>query len=158
PAWSRRWQGSPRRPWRCRRGWGGSGRRSCGEGGSGYGGPGRLAGQAGLAAGRGSLVQHALRHGPVKFLGGQSDQRAGRFGVAVRDRGPDLLRVGLQRGSNGLVAQPPTLVLTVPLDLGLDVRHGGRVYQPTLAGPPGTLAVAVDQSLIRNFCIVAHID
>src|SRR5207237_395752 len=81
-----------------------------------------------FAAGGGPLVQRALRHGPVQLAGGGSKERRGVV-LAGRRRRPDLLRVGLQRGPNGLVPLPPDIVGSVSLDLGLDIRHGGRVYQ-----------------------------
>jgi hypothetical protein len=52
-----------------------------------------------------------------------------RCGIAFARRGrrADLLRSSLQGRSDGLIPNVASFVLTVPFDLGLDVRHGGRL-------------------------------
>src|SRR5207302_11089667 len=92
-----------------------------------------------LPAGRGPLVQRPLRCGLVDEARGGA-KRGGR-GVRVAAVGgrDDPLGRRLQAGTYGLVAHPGRLVLLVALDLGLDVGHGGRVYQRVSSIPPRTL-------------------
>jgi len=61
----------------------------------------------------------------ISLAGGLPEQR---LGLAAVGRGsPNLLRVGLQRRTHGLVPNPSRLVRAVAFDLGLDVRHGARL-------------------------------
>src|SRR5690606_29247076 len=62
----------------------------------------------------GGLVE--LTRGSALVLDGLLDVTRGNGLASLADR-------GLQRGLDGLVAQPGLLVGLVPLDLGLDVRH-----------------------------------
>ena len=116
--------------------------------------------------GRGALVEHALGGGLVVGPRGLVDGRGRGLGVAARGGRGRLLGRRLQRGADALVALVPLLVLTVPLDLGLDVGHG-RSSVPAAPGTPERCRrgrrpydrrAVTELTHIRNFCIIAHID
>ena len=92
------------------------------------------AGQPGLPASRGALVQDALRRGAVQVTRRGPEEILGSL-VGALDRHRNLLGVGLEGRPDRLVPDAMTLVLAVPLDLGLDVGHGGRLYQRPLVAP-----------------------
>jgi hypothetical protein len=72
-------------------------------------------------------VKRTARSGLVDVLDCLSELRGCGIAFARRSGGADLLRSSLQRRSDGLVPNAASFVLTVPFDLGLDVRHGGRL-------------------------------
>src|SRR5215203_6870610 len=69
------------------------------------------------------LVDDALGGGLVELLGGVATQRDCLLLVAGLGGFAELAHGGLQAGLDGLVALVTLLVLLVPLDLALDVRH-----------------------------------
>src|SRR4029450_7472026 len=84
-----------------------------------------LAGQPGLPAGGGALVNGALRGCLVQVPSGLTEEVAG-VRLAARRRGSNVLRLRLELGPDSLVPHSPAFVLPVALDLGLDVRSEGR--------------------------------
>src|SRR5829696_3335839 len=106
----------------CSRMWGAGagGGRDPGE--SGLGGVGDPVDEAGLAPGGGVLVDHALGGRLVEPLDGLAQLGVAVVGPGRRHGG---LRAGLELGAHGLVALVAHLVLTVALDLALDVGHWG---------------------------------
>src|SRR5687767_5624311 len=92
--------------------------------------------QAGLAVGRLVLVDHALRGGHVEPLHRQAQGIGARVGARLGGLHRSL-HARLELGAHRLVAEAPTLVLPIALDLALDVRHEGkRVAGARLRSPP----------------------
>src|SRR3712207_2732739 len=85
----------------------------------------------GLPVRRLVLVDDALGRGLVQLLGRRRGELLGTIGVSGLNGLTEAAHGGLQRRLHGLVALMRSLVLPVPLDLGLDVRHWAslvRVY------------------------------
>ena len=109
--------------------------------------------QPALAPGGGALVHDALGRAALsRSREASRGALACGLAVALGGREADLLRGGLQRGADRLVALGRLLVLRVALDLGLDVGHRGASLP---AGPPAvprverprTMDAAVDRHL-----------
>src|SRR5207302_5754602 len=120
--------------------------------------PVELPGQPRLPAVGGPFVDGSGRNGLVQSSRRLQVARGRALLVSARDGLADLLLRGLQRRAHGLVAGVRPLVLPVPLDLRLDVGHGGEVYQRGRDPLSPYDGPVTDPQLIRNFCIVAHID
>src|SRR4029450_3928233 len=98
-------------------------------------------GQAVLVVGGAVAVDHALAGGLVVGAGGMAVGGLGGLAVAGVQGLAHPAGVGLQRGSYRLVPHAAFFVLSVPLDLGLDVRQEnlsvgqGRVAWPARSLP-----------------------
>ena len=80
------------------------------------------------------LVDDTLGRSGVDALDGESSL-LDDVGTALLGGGEGALGAGLQFGTHSLVPQAGLLVLTVSLDLALDVGHGGPLLSMIVAGP-----------------------